>query len=94
MVSKQARFRLDEFNTLDEFRAYLVAQYAAGTPVQIAYEIGTPYTIQLTPQQILAISGTNTLYTDSGDTTVSGPTDPVWLTQQIINAIVSLGGDV
>lgn len=27
-------------------------------------------------------------------TIVSGPTDPVWLTQQMINAIVSLGGDV
>lgn len=90
MVSKQARFRLDEFNTLDEFTAYLAAQYAAGMPVQIAFELAKPYTIQLTPQQILAISGTNTLYTDSGDTTVSGPTDPVWLTQQMMDRIAAL----
>lgn len=44
--------------------AYLAAQYTAGTPVQIAYRLAAPTTIQLTPQQILALEGLNTVYTD------------------------------
>lgn len=55
----------------------------------VAYLL-TPYTIQLTPQQIAALPGVNTLYTDSGDTTVSGRTDPVWLTQSLMDRIAAL----
>lgn len=72
------------------FKNWLAAQYAAGTPVQLRYELETPYTIQLTPQQIIALSGVNTLYTDSGDTSVSGRTDMIWLTQSLIDRIAAL----
>lgn len=96
-----AIWRFDACETVGAMVDYFKAQYDAGTPVQLAYKLLTPYTIQLTPQQILAISGTNTLYTDSGDTTVSGPTDPVWLTQTLVDRIaalesatISLGGNV
>ena len=60
------------------------------TGAQVAYKLADPYTIQLTPQQIDALSGVNTLYTDSGDTTVSGRTDPVWMTQSLIDRIAAL----
>ena len=52
--------------------AYVKAQAAAGTPIQILYELETPLTAQLTAQEILALSGTNTVYSDTGDTTVTG----------------------
>ena len=38
---------------------------------QVVYPLTTPYTIQLTPQQLVALAGTNTIYSTSGDTTVT-----------------------
>lgn len=64
------------FATADDLNAYLVEQNAAGTPVTFVYELKTPYTIQLTPRQIAALSGTNTIYTDTGTLTVTGREDP------------------
>lgn len=78
------------FDTADNLNAYLVEQNAAGTPVQFCYELFNPYTVQLTPQQIAALTGINTLYTDSGDTAVSGRADPVWLTQSLMERIAAL----
>ena len=49
-----------------------------------------PVTIQLTPQEILALSGTNTIYTDTGDTTVSGRADPNTIIQQLATRIATL----
>ena len=54
----------DSRTTPDAWKAYLAAQYAAGTPVQVAYRLATPTTIQLTPQQITALAGLNTVWTD------------------------------
>lgn len=54
-------------DTNDAFKTYLAAQYTAGTPVQVAYKLATPIEIQLTPGEIIALSGVNTLYGD-GDT--------------------------
>ena len=51
-----------------------------------------PVTIQLTPQEILALSGTNTIYTDTGDTTVSGRADPNTIIQQLAARIAALEG--
>ena len=56
-----------EYNTVELIRAYLAAQKNAGTPVQIAYKLATPIEIQLTPTEIIALPGVNTLYGD-GDT--------------------------
>ncbi len=56
--------RDDRFTDTGAYRAYLAAQYAAGTPVQICYRLAEPYTIQLTPQQIVSFAGINTVYTD------------------------------
>lgn len=43
---------------------------------EIVMPLLTPATFQLTPQQIHALSGVNTLYADAGDVTVTGVSDP------------------
>lgn len=51
--------------TLDEFKEWL-----AQNPVQIAYKLATPIIIPLTPQQITALAGLNTVYSDADGMTV------------------------
>lgn len=53
-----------------------VALYDSDADIKICYPIKDPYTIQLTPQQITALSGTNTIYSDAGTLTVTGREDP------------------
>lgn len=74
-------------STVDEFKTWLNTQN-----VQIVYPMEEPVTIQLTPQEILALSGTNTIYTDTGDTTVSGRADPNTIIQQLAARIAALEG--
>ncbi|WP_297234020.1 hypothetical protein [uncultured Flavonifractor sp.] len=74
-------------STVDEFKSWLDTQ-----DVQIVYPMQEPVTIQLTPQEILALSGTNTIYTDTGDTTVSGRADPNAIIQQLAARIAALEG--
>ncbi|MEE1200805.1 MAG: DUF6273 domain-containing protein, partial [Christensenellales bacterium] len=50
----------------DTFKAYLSAQHAAGTPVQVCYQTREPVTVSLPPIRIEALDGANTVYTDSG----------------------------
>lgn len=50
--------------SVDAWKAYLAAQYAAGTPVQVVYKLAAPVEIPLTPQEIKQLEGTNTLYGD------------------------------
>ena len=56
----------------------------------IVYELATPYTIQLTPQQILALSSTNTVYADTGNVTVSGYEDPRYTINSLTERILAL----
>lgn len=61
----------------DGWKAYLAAQYAAGTPVQIAYKLAQPVPIQATgAQPIPALAGCNTVLTDADTVTVTGRADP------------------
>lgn len=64
MAGSKVYLRDNAYSTVDDYKAYLAAQYAAGTPVQIAYKLATPTTIQLTPQEIKQLQGVNTLYGD------------------------------
>lgn len=58
------------------WKAYLAAQYAAGTPVQIAYKLKEPVPFTTAgAQPIPALSGTNTLLTDADSVSVSGRAD-------------------
>ena len=75
---------------VESFKSFLRQKNAEGTPVEIVSQIGVPYTIQLTPQEILALSGVNTIYTDTGDTTVSGRADPNTIIQQLAARIAAL----
>ena len=71
------RIRDSRFTTVEEWKAYLAAQYAAGTPVTIAYKLATPMAFQATGGQPLpALPGTNTIYTDADSVTVTGRADP------------------
>lgn len=49
---------------------------------------------QLEPQQIRGISGVNTVYSNTGETEVTGRTDLVAYMEKMRNAILSLGGNV
>lgn len=64
--------------TVDTWCAYLAAQYAAGTPVQIAYKVATPTPITATGgKPIPALAGVNTVLTDGDSLTVTGRADIV-----------------
>lgn len=53
------------------WKAYLAAQYAAGTPVQIAYKLAEPVPFKATGgQPIKALKGINTVFTDADSVSV------------------------
>ena len=62
----------------DTWKTYLAAQYAAGTPVQVAYKLATPTSFEATGgHPIEALHGVNTVLTDADSVTVTGRADPV-----------------
>lgn len=71
--------------TVDTWKSYLAAQYAAGTPVQIAYKLAEPVPFQATGNgPIMPIPGeTNTVMTDADSVTVTGRADPIRIIQQL-----------
>jgi hypothetical protein len=52
---------IDDFSTVDKFKAWLAEQYAAGTPVIVLYPLASPTTEQTTPQHLSTIKGDNLL---------------------------------
>ena len=54
-----------DFDTAEECKTYLVAQYAAGTPVTVWYVLANPVTETITTPTITAIQGSNTLTVDT-----------------------------
>lgn len=60
------------------------------TGAEVLYRLDEPEVIQLSPQQILAISGTNTVYCDTGDVTVTGYEDPRHTVAQLTSRIAAL----
>lgn len=57
------------------FKSYLAAQYAAGTPVTVIYQLATPTDTPVTLPEIPTAVGTNTLDTDTavhGDARIKG----------------------
>lgn len=75
----------NKYPDADSFKAFLQTQNA-----EIVSELLVPITVQLTPQEILALSGVNTIYTDTGDTTVSGLADSVATLQKLAGRIDAL----
>lgn len=71
--------------TVDTWKSYLAAQYAAGTPVQIAYRLAEPVPFQATGNgPIMPLEGeTNTIMTDADSVSVTGRADPIRIIQQL-----------
>lgn len=78
------------FNSAEELKAYLSAQYAAGTPVQIAYKLAesTPFTAT-GAQPMPALAGVNTVLTDADSATVTGRADPIKRIIDLEDAVAS-----
>lgn len=83
------------YSTAEELKEYVAAQYAAGTPVTVAYIKATPTPITATGgKPIPALAGVNTLIADSDSLTVTGRSDPTHEIQQLRAAVVALGGTI
>jgi len=79
------------FTDLDAYKDYLTAQYAAGTPVQIAYKLATPTPFTATgAQPIPALPGVNTVLTDADSATVAGRADPIKRITDLEDAVASM----
>lgn len=79
------------FATVDALKSYLAAQYAAGTPVQIAYKLATPTPFTATgAQPITALAGVNTVLTDADSATVTGRADPIKRITDLEAAVASI----
>ena len=62
-----------DYTGLEAWKAYLASQYAAGTPVQICYELETPKEIEVeSANDLPALAGTNTISTDADTLKVGG----------------------
>lgn len=84
------RIYTDMFTDTDAFSSYLAAQYAAGTPVQIAYKLATPTSFTATgAQPIPALAGVNTVLTDADSATVTGRADPIKRITDLEDAVAS-----
>lgn len=74
----------------DNWKAYLAAQYAAGTPVQIAVKLDTPTPFTATGAQLIpALAGVNTVLTDADSATVTGRADPIKRITDLEDAVAS-----
>ena len=85
------RLSKETASNLDEFKQWVDAQSAAGTPVQVAYKLVTPTPFQATGNQTIpALPGTNTLYADTGNITVTGASDPIATITALQNRVSAL----
>lgn len=81
----------DNASAVASFKSYLATQYAAGTPVQIAYRLAEPVPFTATgAQPIPALSGVNTLLTDADALTVTGRADPIKRITDLEDAVASM----
>lgn len=83
------RFKIPECNDATTTNAWM-----AENPLTFLYEIQTPITVQLAPQEILALSGENVISCNTGDVTVTGKANLVATIEKLTNAIIALGGNV
>lgn len=81
-------------NTNDGLRKwmdYLASQYAAGTPVQVVYQLADSVPFTATGgTAIPALSGTNTVLTDADSVTVTGRADPIQTVSKLSERIAVL----
>lgn len=76
---------------MQEWKAYLAAQYAAGTPVQVCYKLAEPVPFTATGAQPMpALAGLNTVLTDADSATVTGRADPIKRIEDLEAAVASI----
>lgn len=79
------------FPDANDLNAYLVAQYAAGSPVQVYYNLTEPVPFTATgAQPIPALAGANTILTDADSATVTGRADPIKHIEDLEAAVASI----
>lgn len=77
--------------TMDEWKAFLAAQYAAGTPIKIAYLMAASTPFAATGGATLpALEGINTILTDADSVTVKARADPNHVITELQDAIASI----
>lgn len=77
--------------TVDGLKSYIAAQYAAGTPVQIAYKLAEPIPFTATGGATLpALDGVNTILTDADSVTVKARADPNHVITELQDALASI----
>ena len=62
----------------------------AENPTQLCYELATPITYQLTPQEITSLLGANNLWADTGDSEVEYRVDPALLLDDELSEVQSM----
>lgn len=81
------------FENVTDWKNYLAAQYAAGTPVcivfQYANEANKPFTAT-GAQPLSALAGVNTVLTDADSATVTGRADPIKRITDLEAAVASI----
>lgn len=81
----------DKEQSVSEWKSYLAAQYAAGTPVQVCYKLAEPTPFTSTgAQAIPALAGANTVLTDADSATVTGRADPIKRITDLEAAVASI----
>ena len=81
----------ETWETVDAWKSYIAAQYAAGAPVQISYKLATPTPFTATgAQPVPALSGVNTLMTDADSMAVTGRADPIKRIIDLEDAVASM----
>ena len=62
---------LSTYPDITSIQTYFAQQYANGIPVTVIYKIQTPTSISTTPETISTLSGTNNIYADTGNISVT-----------------------
>lgn len=81
------------YENVGDWKNFLAAQYAAGTPVYIVYqyanEVNEPFTAT-GAQALPALAGLNTILTDADSATVTGRADPIKRITDLEAAVASI----
>ena len=76
-----------DLTSVDAVKAYLAEQAAAGTPVTLVYPLATPYAIQLNPQTLPLLLGSNAVWCDAGETAVTYAASGLALLEKRVEAL-------
>lgn len=89
------------WDSAEAVQSWLASQYTAGTPLTIVYQLADPYTVPLTPVLVRSLPALshyvprqNTIYTPHESVQVGYAKSALKTSEELTNAIISLGGNV